>query len=105
MRRKNTTQFFIITLPDSILTDPDQYDLFLEELNTGKISDQTREKLAVAAYSHTANYDTHIANYLENKFDITPTHFRVNEKISKSLRYGENPHQNARIFGNFEDYF
>ncbi len=89
----------------SILTDPDQYDLFLEELNTGKISDQTREKLAVAAFSHTANYDTHIANYLENKFDISPTHFRVNEKLSQSLRYGENPHQNASIFGNFEDYF
>lgn len=89
----------------SILTNPDQYDLFLEELNAGKISDQTRKKLAVAAYSHTANYDTHIANYLENKFDITPTHFRVNEKISQSLRYGENPHQNASIFGNFEDYF
>ena len=89
----------------SILTDPDQYDLFLEELNTGKISDQTRKKLSVAAYSHTANYDTHIANYLEYKFDISPTHFRVNEKISHSLRYGENPHQNASIFGNFEDYF
>ena len=91
----------------SILTDPDQYDLFLEELNLndGKISDRTRKQLAVAAFSHTANYDTHIANYLENKFEISPTYFRVNEKISQSLRYGENPHQNAGIFGNFENYF
>ncbi|MEO8230660.1 MAG: bifunctional phosphoribosylaminoimidazolecarboxamide formyltransferase/IMP cyclohydrolase [Ignavibacteriota bacterium] len=91
----------------SILTNPDQYDLFLEELNLneGEISDQTRKQLAVAAFSHTANYDTHIANYLENKFEIAPTHFRVNEKISRSLRYGENPHQDADIFGNFEDYF
>jgi phosphoribosylaminoimidazolecarboxamide formyltransferase/IMP cyclohydrolase len=89
----------------SILTNPDQYDAFLDELDTGYISDETKRRLAVAAYSHTANYDTHIANYLENKFKITPTHFRINEKISQSLRYGENPHQNAGIYGNFEDYF
>ncbi len=61
--------------------------------------------LAVEAYSHTANYDTNIANYLENKFSIPATHIRVNQKINKSLRYGENPHQNASIFGNFNDYF
>jgi phosphoribosylaminoimidazolecarboxamide formyltransferase/IMP cyclohydrolase len=89
----------------SILTNPDQYNSFLEELNSGTISEETRKKLAVAAYSHTANYDTHIANYLENKFSIPPTHIRVNEQITQSLRYGENPHQNAGIFGNFEDYF
>jgi phosphoribosylaminoimidazolecarboxamide formyltransferase / IMP cyclohydrolase len=89
----------------SILTDPEQYNSFLSELNAGSISEDTRKKLAVAAYSHTANYDTHIANYLENKFAISPTHIRVNEKIHQPLRYGENPHQHAGIFGNFEDYF
>ena len=89
----------------SILTNPDQYEIFLEELNAGNISEETRKKLAVAAYSHTANYDTNIANYLENKFALQPSHIRVNEKISQSLRYGENPHQSAAIFGNFEEYF
>ena len=89
----------------SIITNPDQYDSFIQELNSGKISDHTRKKLAVEAYSHTANYDTNIANYLENKFSIPATHIRVNQKINKSLRYGENPHQNASIFGNFNDYF
>ncbi len=89
----------------SILTNPEQYGHFLEELNSGSISEETRKKLAVAAYSHTANYDTHIANYLENKFSFAPTHIRVNEKISHSLRYGENPHQSASIFGNFNEYF
>ncbi|HEX9253796.1 MAG TPA: bifunctional phosphoribosylaminoimidazolecarboxamide formyltransferase/IMP cyclohydrolase, partial [Ignavibacteriaceae bacterium] len=89
----------------SILTNPDQYDSFLDELNAGSISEETRKKLAVAAYSHTANYDTHIANYLENKFSLPVTHIRVNEKLSQSLRYGENPHQNAGIYGNFEEYF
>lgn len=89
----------------SILTNPEQYDSFLEELNTGDISEETRKKLAVAAYSHTANYDTHIANYLESKFNFQPSHIRINEKITQPLRYGENPHQSAGIFGNFEQYF
>ncbi len=89
----------------SILTDPNQYNSFLEELNTRKISDETRKKLAVAAFSHTANYDTHISNFLEKKFELAPTYFRVNEKISHTLRYGENPHQSSSIFGKFDDYF
>lgn len=89
----------------SILTNPHQYDLFLDQLSTGDISEQTRKKLAVEAFSHTANYDTHIANYLESKFEIAPSYFRVNEKLSSSLRYGENPHQNAGIYGGFDEYF
>jgi len=89
----------------SILTNPSQYDSFLTELTLGSISEETRKQLAVAAYSHTANYDTYIANYLENKFSLEPTHIRINEELSDSLRYGENPHQSANIFGNFEDYF
>lgn len=89
----------------SILTNPEQYDSFLNELNTGNISEESRKKLAVEAFSHTSNYDTNIANFLENKFSFEPTHFRTNEKLSQSLRYGENPHQKAAIYGNFQDYF
>ena len=89
----------------SILTNPNQYDSFIEELKLGEISLQTKEKLAVEAYSHTANYDTNIANYLEKKFELIPSYLRFNEKISSSLRYGENPHQKAEIYGNFNDYF
>lgn len=89
----------------SILTNPDQYDSFIEELNSGKISESTRKKLAVEAYSHTANYDTHIANYLEKRFEESPSYLRVNEKINYTLRYGENPHQSAAVYGNFDEYF
>ena len=64
----------------SIITNPDQYDSFIQELKSGKISDQTRKKLAVEAYSHTAEYDTNIANYLENKFSIPATHIRVSSE-------------------------
>ncbi len=89
----------------SILTNPEQYDSFIEELETGSISIDTKQKLAVAAYSHTANYDTHISNYLEKRFSLPPSYIRINEKLTSSLRYGENPHQKAQVYGNFYDYF
>ncbi len=89
----------------SVLTNPDQYDTFLEELKLGNVSEETRKKLAVDAFSHTANYDTYIANYLESRFSYQPSFIRINEKLTSSLRYGENPHQSAEIFGNFFDYF
>ena len=44
----------------SVLTNPDQYDTFLEELKNGEVSLAARKKLAVEAFSHTANYDTYI---------------------------------------------
>ena len=87
----------------SILTSPDQYDSFLDELSRGEVSEETRKKLAVAAFSHTASYDTYIANYFENKFEIEPNHLRINFPLNKKLRYGENPHQSARIYGNFSE--
>ena len=89
----------------SILTNPNQYDSFIEELNGGGIQFETRKKLAVEAFSHTSHYDTYIANYLEKKLEVTPEHFRLNFPLQKKLRYGENPHQSASIYGNFEDYF
>lgn len=89
----------------SVLTNPDQYESFQKELNSGQISLDTRRNLAVEAFSHTSHYDTYIANYLENKLEVTPKHFRINLPIKKKLRYGENPHQNAAIYGNFDDFF
>jgi len=89
----------------SILTAPSQYNHFLQELDTGEISESTRKNLAVAAFSHTAEYDTHIANYFEEKFNLEPEELRINYQRNNKLRYGENPHQNAVIYGSFFDYF
>ena len=89
----------------SILTNPEQYDLFIEELKSGNISLITRERLAAEAFSHTAYYDTHIANFFSSKFNVPATHFRINYPAQKSLRYGENPHQSAKIYGNFDRFF
>ena len=89
----------------SILTNPDQYNEFLVELSTGTVSLETRKKLAVAAFSHTSNYDTHIANYFEKEFSDEKSHVRINFPLAKKLRYGENPHQKGSIYGSFLDYF
>ena len=85
----------------SILTSPDQYNSFLNELSSGNISEETRKNLAAAAFSHTAEYDTYIANYFESKFETDKQSLRINLLETKSLRYGENPHQSASIYGEF----
>ena len=89
----------------SVLTDPGQYDSFINELNSGQISIETRKKLALDAFSYTSFYDTYIANYLEQKFEQPKSHIRINYKKDKDLRYGENPHQKGTIFGDFNKYF
>ncbi len=89
----------------SVLTDPSQYDDFLDELKKGEITVSIRKKLAVAAFSHTAHYDTFIANFFEKKFELPQSHIRINYPKEKDLRYGENPHQKAATYGNFQNYF
>lgn len=89
----------------SILTNPDRYDSFINELKNGEVSELTRKKLAVDAFSHTAYYDTYISNFLEKKFELDPTHIRINYPKEKILRYGENPHQQAALYGKFTEYF
>ncbi len=89
----------------SVLTDPAQYGMFLEELKKGDISNNTKLKLSIEAFSHTAYYDTHISNYLEDRFSMPHSYLRVNFKKEKDLRYGENPHQTGSLYGEFHSYF
>lgn len=89
----------------SVLTNPEQYDDFIKELKQGEISLATKEKLAYAAFAYTSYYDTLIANYFEKEFKFSKTDIRLNHKASFDLRYGENPHQKAYLFGDFNEYF
>ena len=89
----------------SVLTNPDQYEKFIKELSKGAISDTTNRKLALQAYSHTAEYDTYIANFLEEKFGESEFQVRINYPKASGLRYGENPHQRAGVYGDFYSYF
>ena len=89
----------------SVLTDPIQYSSLIKELKDGGISPETRSRLAYDAFSYTSFYDTLIANFFEKEFNYPKTAIRLNYKAAFNLRYGENPHQNAYVFGNFNDYF
>lgn len=89
----------------SILTNPNQYEEFIIKLSTNEVSLDYRKKLAVKAFQHTAEYDSNIATYFEKEFSPEEKSFRLELKEEKKLRYGENPHQNASIYGNFSQYF
>jgi phosphoribosylaminoimidazolecarboxamide formyltransferase/IMP cyclohydrolase len=89
----------------SVLTNPSQYSDFIEALADGGIGEETRVKLAGEAFSHTAKYDTLIANFFEKEFEIANGDLRINEPLISELRYGENPHQQASLYGNFYEYF
>ena len=84
-----------------ILSSPTQYDAFIEELNTNRaISFTTRKKLAKDAFNHTANYDSNIANYFNTLVDENPARqFNISLPLSQEVRYGENPHQDAAVYG------
>jgi len=90
----------------SILSSPSQYGAFVEELEEKmSISFETRQKLAKAAFAHTADYDTAITNYFTKLVDEQPaTQFNVSLPLSQELRYGENPHQQAAVYGNQNDF-
>ena len=84
----------------TVLCNPNQYDIYLEELrkNNGEISLEFRQKCAIAAFSHTGNYDQTITAYLSNQTTENkslPVDFSISGKQLQSLRYGENPHQAA----------
>src|SRR5213595_4127135 len=63
-----------------------------------------RERLAIKAFNRTAEYDRIIANFLNNQ-QRTEASFSVSLPLAMRLRYGENPHQNAALYGNFDKYF
>ncbi|MEH2053034.1 bifunctional phosphoribosylaminoimidazolecarboxamide formyltransferase/IMP cyclohydrolase [Nostoc sp.] len=76
----------------AVLSDPAQYDEYLEELrqNNGVASLEFRQKAALKGFSHTASYDQAIASYLAEAQQYTLRGTQL-----QSLRYGENPHQPA----------
>ncbi|MFZ9843896.1 MAG: bifunctional phosphoribosylaminoimidazolecarboxamide formyltransferase/IMP cyclohydrolase [Ilumatobacteraceae bacterium] len=87
----------------TVVTRPDQHETVLTELkSTGGVSDATRSRLAAEAFSLTAHYDSQIANWLASRSGGMPRHISLALEHESSLRYGENPHQQAaryRIVG------
>ena len=81
----------------------DQYEAFLEILseNNGTTSIEQRKKFAAKSFNISSHYDTAIFNYF-NEDEVV---FKASEMVSKTLRYGENPHQKGYFFGNLDAMF
>ncbi|WP_457644121.1 bifunctional phosphoribosylaminoimidazolecarboxamide formyltransferase/IMP cyclohydrolase [Persephonella sp.] len=86
----------------TIIVDPEDYSCVISELKEkGETSLETRRKLALKAFRHTAFYDSVISSVLNEKFGIDekfPEEFSVPFRKKNTLRYGENPHQEAAVY-------
>jgi phosphoribosylaminoimidazolecarboxamide formyltransferase/IMP cyclohydrolase len=78
----------------TLVCDPCDYAEVLEWLEGGQVPLETRLRLAVKGFSLTAHYDTVISRHLSGSGTETVTLYPV-----QNLRYGENPHQKAQLFG------
>ena len=86
----------------TVISRPDDYEEVLIELETtGAISLATRRRLATIAFQVTALYDTAIAAYLRRGQDEAafPEQLTLGLRRLRKLRYGENPHQAAALYG------
>jgi phosphoribosylaminoimidazolecarboxamide formyltransferase/IMP cyclohydrolase len=83
----------------TVVVDSADYQSVLDELNTsGDTSLQTRKKLALKAFEHTAQYDGAIANYLGREDNGFSNTLNLQFFKSQTMRYGENPHQKAAFY-------
>ena len=89
-----------------VLTHPNQYSSFMQELETGEgIRYESRLKFARSAFEHTADYDSAISSYFNRLEERTlPETLSISFPKQKELRYGENPHQQAAVYGRQENF-
>ena len=90
----------------TVVVDPKDYDLVLETMrdHDGETTLKLRERLAIKAFIKTSAYDRAIGTFL-NQEQATDASFSVSLPLASRLRYGENPHQAAALYGDFEQYF
>ena len=77
---------------------------------TGETTLELRRKLAAKVFARTAAYDGAIAAHLGKVFETDspsalPSRLTLSAPLAQPLRYGENPHQAAALYGGFHEYF
>ena len=89
----------------TIIASKAQYGELEEKLKSqnGALNLNDRRYFAAQAFKVSSNYDTHIFNYFNREENIPA--LKISEEKATDLRYGENPHQDARFYGNIEDLF
>ena len=90
----------------TVVVDPADYKDVLENMrdNDGATTLKLRERLAIKVFITTSKYDGAIANFL-NREQETTCSFSLSLPLAARLRYGENPHQTAALYGSFDEYF
>lgn len=79
-----------------VVVDPADYTVVLDELQkNNSLTSDTRKNLATKAFTHTAQYDAMIQDYLTKDKTVFPAQLNLNFTKEFDLRYGENPHQAA----------
>lgn len=97
----------------TVICDPADYDIVAQEIRENGITTRkTRRRLAAKVYARTSSYDFAISSYLAQAFkveeeieDELPGELDVRAPRVHTLRYGENPHQKAALYGKFDEYF
>jgi phosphoribosylaminoimidazolecarboxamide formyltransferase/IMP cyclohydrolase len=85
----------------TVITDPDDYEAVMGELDRhdGATTLALRRTLAQRAYARTSAYDAAIAAWFAGQLKETfPPRVTVSGRLSQTLRYGENPHQEAAFY-------
>ena len=88
----------------TVVCDPDDYAGVTEEIAAnGNTLPETRLRLSAKAYTHTALYDSHIAEYMRRQAGLPEKLFLDFDEV-QGLRYGENPHQKAKFYRTGKEY-
>ena len=96
----------------TVVVDPADYGRVADQVSSGgETTLELRRELAVKVYSRTAAYDGAIALHLANVYEQEKPSRDLPEKLvvradkSQNLRYGENPHQRAALYGRFGEFY
>jgi phosphoribosylaminoimidazolecarboxamide formyltransferase/IMP cyclohydrolase len=97
----------------TVVCDPDDYTAVSDALAQPQKLPELRRRLALKVFQRTATYDAAIARYLEAQAtepDLAaisgfPATLNLSWKKAQALRYGENPHQQAALYGTFHEHF
>lgn len=84
----------------SVVVDPADYPLLLQELKDGGVSEETNFYLSSKVFEHTAAYDSLIASYMRPRAGRKgfPQQLTLTYELEDDMRYGENPHQPAAFY-------
>ena len=82
----------------TVVCDPADYAQIIEQIKAGgNTTVETRLQLSAKAYTHTAEYDSMIATYMRKAASLNEKLF-LEFDLKQGLRYGENPHQQAKFY-------